>query len=182
MTVPETSRPPTRDRARNLAASASVRYSVTPSDRLPAAARIHPEVIPTELVPDRRGVVSCLSSVTRSGDWILPRLFRTVTILGNVELDLTRARIGPGTSQIEVVAVMGSIEIIVPPDLRIECDGDPLMGSFEMKGDVRGTSSPDAPLVRITGTAFVGSVEVKVVDPNAPGWFEKLKRRLTSGE
>ena len=38
------------------------------------------------------------------------------------------------------------------------------------------------PLVRITGTAFAASVEVKVVDPNAPGWFEKLKQRLSSGE
>lgn len=155
---------------------------MTSSDRLPAAARIHPEVIPSELVPDRRGVVSCLASVSRGGDWILPRLFRSVAILGSVELDLTRARIGAGTSHIEVVAVMGSIEITVPPDLRIECDGDPLLGSFEVKGNVRGTMSPDAPLVRITGTAFAASVEVKVVDPNAPGWFEKLKQRLSSGE
>ncbi len=155
---------------------------MTSSDRSPAVARIHPEVIPSELVPDHRGAVSCLSSVSRSGDWILPRLFRTVSILGSVELDLTRARIGPGTSRIEVVAVLGSIEIVVPPDLRIECDGDPLIGSFEVKGDVRGTMSPDAPLVRISGTAFMASVEVKVVDPNAPGWFEKLKRRLSSGE
>jgi predicted membrane protein len=100
--------------------------------------------------------------------------------MGNVELDLTRARVGPGTSHIEVVAVIGSVTVLVPPELRVECEGDPLLGSFEVKRQVEGTAPPDAPLVHISGSAFMGSVEVKVIDPNAPGWFEKLRARLTS--
>jgi hypothetical protein len=141
---------------------------------------IHPTVIPPELVPEHRGAVAFLSHVAREGDWILPRTFRGVAFMGNVELDLTRARVGPGTSHIEMVAVMGSVTVLMPPDLLVECEGDPLLGSFEIKRQVESTAAPDAPLVRISGTAFMGSVEVKIIDPNAPGWFEKLRARLTS--
>ena len=141
---------------------------MTLPDRSPAVAPIRPEVIAPELVPDRRGTVSLLSSVSRSGDWIVPRVYRAVSILASVELDLTSARIGPGTSLIEVVAVMGSVVVVAPPGLRIECDGDPIFGSIEVKADARSTTAPDAPLVRIRGSVVMGSVEVRIVDPDAP--------------
>jgi hypothetical protein len=70
---------------------------------------------------------------------------------------------------------------LVPPDLRIECEVEPVIGSFEVAREAESTRSPDAPLVRITGTAFMGSVEVKVIDPNAPSWFEKLRARWSRG-
>ena len=136
-------------------------------------------MIPAELVPERRGAVSVLSSYERDGDWILPRNFRAVALLGSVELDLTRARVGPGTSRIELVAALGSVTIVVPPDLRVECEGDPVLGSFEYKLEATPTMASDAPLLRITGTAVLGSIEIRVVDPNAPGWLEKLKARLS---
>ena len=137
----------------------------------------HPTVIPLTEVPDRRGTVAIMSGVTRDGDWTLPRLFRVFTFWGGAELDLTSVRLGPGTSQIEVVCIMGGVEILIPPDLRVECDGDAIMGGFDIKRETASTTSPEAPLVRISGTAFWGGVEVKVIDPNAPYWLEKLSER-----
>ena len=145
-----------------------------------APARVQPTIVTPELVPERRGSVSFLSTVTRRDDWDLPRLFRAAGFLGNIELDLTRARVGPGTSHIEIAAFFSSVVVIVPPALRVECEVDPLMGSFEVKREAPGTTSPDAPLVRITGTAVLTSVEVRVVDPNAPGWMERLRARWSS--
>jgi len=49
---------------------------------------------------------------------------------------------------------MGGVTALEPPELRIECDVDPVIGSFEVAREVESTRSPDAPLVRITGTAF----------------------------
>lgn len=144
--------------------------------------------VPQELVPPVRGVTAFLSAQARAGDWILPRLFRAVSFWGSVTIDLTSARFGAGTSRIEVVAIMGSIEIFVPPDVRVECDGDAIMGSFEMQGQKWSTPVEGAPTIHVTGTAYLGSVEVKVVNPNAPSWLEMLKTRwqqvrsITSGE
>lgn len=139
-----------------------------------APATAHPAVIPEALVPERRGTIGFLSHVRREGDWILPRLFRAIAFLGNVELDLTKVRAGAGTSEIEVKAILGAVTIVVPPDLRIECDGNPVLGSFEVTRRVSSTSAPDAPLVRITGSAILGSVEIKIIDPNQPGWLDRL--------
>lgn len=134
-------------------------------------------VIAPALVPEVRGVVAVLSTVTRQGDWILPRLFRAASFMGSVEIDLTTARIGPGTSEVQLRAVMSNVKVLVPPDLRVECEVDPVLGATKVIREAESTTSAQAPLVRITGTAFLASVEVMVVDPNARGWIEKLRAR-----
>ncbi|HEX6251259.1 MAG TPA: LiaF domain-containing protein [Gemmatimonadaceae bacterium] len=134
-----------------------------------------PRILPPSAVPDRAGVAACFSKSVREGDWLLPRGFRAVALMGSVKLDLTRSAVAEGVSDIEIVCVMGSVEIIVPHQLRVECDGDQTVGSFEITHDSGSAPAADAPLLRIRGRAFMGSVDVKVVDPNAPGWLERLR-------
>ena len=78
------------------------------------------------------------------------------------------AEIGYGLSVIEAVAVMGNIEIMVSPDIAVECDGDSLLGSFVLKYD--GRANPAAAsrdkVVSITGTAYAGAVTVTVKGPD----------------
>ncbi len=99
---------------------------------------------------------------------------------GTIELDLTYARMGSGISDMELNCFMANIEVTVPADIRVECDGDGMIGHFDVKRIGDTTSAPDAPTLRISGTAYVGSITIKVVDPNAPGWTERLKARLAS--
>jgi hypothetical protein len=101
-----------------------------------------------------------------------------------VELDLTRARIGAGTCELELVAIMGSIVVRVPPGVHVECEGHPFLGSVEMRGDPPGTPlpgepAPDAPHVRIVGTAFMGAIDIVIVDPDAAGRRGRLRPRLS---
>jgi cell wall-active antibiotic response 4TMS protein YvqF len=147
------------------------------SDAKPGAP-VRSPIIPAEFVPDRAGTVGFLGNQTRKGDWILPRLFRAVSVLGSVTIDLTHARVGPGTSRIEVRAVLGNVEIIVPPELRVECDGSALLANFEADTKAQAPLPPDAPLISVGGSAFFANVEVRVVDPNAPDWIDRLTSRL----
>ncbi|OLE14299.1 MAG: hypothetical protein AUG20_04605 [Gemmatimonas sp. 13_1_20CM_3_60_15] len=116
----------------------------------------------------RAGVVSFLSSNEREGRWQLPRRFRALAVLGNVELDLRQAEIGYGMSLIEAVAVLGNVEIQVSPDVAVECDGDSFMGSFTLKYE--GRASPSMAnrekIVRVTGSAYAGAVTVIVKGPD----------------
>jgi hypothetical protein len=129
------------------------------------------------------GVVSFLSSHEREGRWQLPRHFRALAVMGNVELDLREADIGIGVSLIEAVAVMGNIEITVPPDVAVESDGDSLLGSFVVK--YKGNASPSAATglkkVRIVGTAYLSSVEIIVKSPSEK-MLARLQRTLGFGE
>ena len=124
-----------------------------------------------QLVPESRstsGVVSVLSSAEREGRWQLPRRFRALAVMGNIELDLRAAEIGYGVSEIEAVAVLGNIEITVSPEIAVECDGDSLLGSFVLKyeGRANPTAASRDRVVRITGTAYAGAVTVSVKGPD----------------
>ena len=151
---------------------------MTPPYRVSQAADpgIPVRTLPEDLIPERNGVVAWWTSAKRDDEWILPRTFRAFTFMGNVELDLTSARMGSGTSEMELKCILGNIEITVPPDIRIICDGDGIAGTFEIErvGKII-PPLPDAPTIRISGTAYLGAVTIKIVDPNAPGWAEKLK-------
>ena len=150
----------------------------SPTSFPPAVSRaVHPTIAP-DLVPERRGAVAVLSHTRRDADWVLPRLFRVFAFWGNVEVDLTKALLSSGTSEIEIRCIMGSVEITVPPDVRVDCEMEAVLGSAEVRREIVSTSSPDAPLVRITGTAYLGSIEVKVIDPDAPSFAERLRRKI----
>ena len=136
----------------------------------------------TQLIENQRatraGVVSFLSSNEREGRWQLPRRFRALAVLGNVELDLREAEIGYGMSLIEAVAVLGNVEIKVSPDVAVECDGDSFMGSFTLKYE--GRASPSMAnrdkIVRVTGSAYAGAVTLIVKGPD-----EDFFTRITGG-
>jgi hypothetical protein len=134
-------------------------------------------LVPPETVAPHLGLTTFMSSVTREGEWVMPRLLRALTVMGDSTIDLTQVRIAPGTSEIDARAFMGEVKIIVPHNLRVECTGQPLLGSFKVTRSALTVPVPDAPLVRITGFAFMGNVTVKVVDPNERRWVSRLRRR-----
>ena len=136
--------------------------------------------LPEDLIPRETRVAAWWRTEKREGEWVVPREFRAFACMGTVELDLTSARMGAGISEMELNCFMANIEVIVPADIRVECDGDEMLGQFEVKRIGEPTPPTDAPILRISGTAYVGTVTIKVVDPNAPGWTDKLKARLAS--
>jgi hypothetical protein len=90
-----------------------------------------------------------------------------LTVFGNVTIDLREAMILPGESVVEAVAVFAEVKVIAPPHLNVECDGDALMGEFGFKKSKRDEASlqrpdPDAPFVRVIGSAYMASVTVRV--------------------
>jgi len=139
-----------------------------------------------QIIPDDRatsGVVSFLSSTEREGRWQLPRRFRALAVMGNVELDLRAAEVGWGLSVIEAVAVFGNIEITISPDITVECDGDSLLGSFVLKYDGRANpaSASRDRVVRVTGTAYASAVTIHVKGPDEK-LLDRIGRSLGFGE
>ena len=133
-------------------------------------------IIPGSIVPDRNGVTVWWSNVTREGEWILPRNFRIFTFMGNTELNLEFARMGDGVSEIEIRCIFGNVEITVPSDIRVQCDGDGFLGNFEVVrvGEIL-TPDPDAPTLRVTGAAYMGSVTIKIMGKIGPRWQDRWR-------
>jgi Cell wall-active antibiotics response LiaF, C-terminal len=129
-----------------------------PDTGLPMPARHR--VVRHDQLPSTQGVVAFISGQTRDGPWRLSPSTRVVTVLGSAELDLREAELSEGESVIEIFCLLGSVEIIVPPGVRVLNEGDSLAGNFAMKaGDW--DAAPDAPVVRVIGSAYLGDVEIR---------------------
>lgn len=116
-------------------------------------------IIPAAEVRERAGILSVFSSQARQGPWAMPRQLRVACVLGSVELDLREAKIPEGDSVIEIVAVLGSVEVLVPSGVIVEVDGDTFAGDVSFVPDGAVTPPSGAPRIRIRGSAWFSSVE-----------------------
>ncbi|GAA1481458.1 DUF1707 domain-containing protein [Gordonia sinesedis] len=91
-------------------------------------------------------------------------------IAGGVEIDLREVEFTAPILTVQCTAIMGGVDIVVPPDVTVEVGGLAIMGGF---GDqASGAGAPGAPTVRVTGFALMGGVDVKRKEPR-----EGRKRR-----
>jgi predicted membrane protein len=51
--------------------------------------------------------------------------------MGGSELDFREAVMGPGVTELQIFAVCGGVEVVVPPGLNVESHGIAIMGGFE---------------------------------------------------
>lgn len=109
-----------------------------------------------------------MSGVVRRGAWTVPARIRAFACMGGVGLDLRDATLTAPVTEIYVFAVMGGVEIIVPPTVRLESDGFAIMGGFEDQLTEPASADPNAPVVRVRGIAVMGGVEARVAAPELP--------------
>ncbi|WP_197322304.1 DUF1707 domain-containing protein [Saccharomonospora sp. NB11] len=126
---------------------------------------------PSQLVggtPGSTTSIAVMSGTDRKGVWVLPRQHNSFAFWGGIKIDLRHARFAEAYSTISAVAIMGGIDVIVPDDVAVEVTGVGIMGAFETtnKKGASPTAPPGAPVVKITGLAFWGAVEVKRVPRN----------------
>ena len=115
-----------------------------------------------------RHFIAVMSGVVRRGAWVVPKRIHAFAFMGGVELDLREAVLDPGGTEIDVLAVMGGVVVTVAPNVRLEAEGAAFMGGFEDQLKLPASGDANAPLVRLTGFAFMGGVEVRVLEPGAP--------------
>jgi hypothetical protein len=132
---------------------------------------------PAASVPDRGFAFAVMGGVERKGAWMVPRHLKVVAVMGGAEIDLREARFGPGVTEIDVFALMGGVEILVPPGVRVECSGAAMAGGFTADTSDVGTLSPTAPVVRLSGMAFFGGVEAQTRFPGESTRDYKRRRR-----
>lgn len=140
-------------------------------------------VMPADRVKERRLVMAVLGGASRKGRWAPARTNYALSVMGGTELDFREAVLGPGVTEVHAFAMWGGVEIIVPPGMRVESHGIAILGGFEHVEDVRMDSDdPDTPLLRITGVALMGGVEVTVRHPGESSREARKRRRAERGD
>jgi hypothetical protein len=101
-----------------------------------------------------------MSGFQRKGHWTMPRRFTCFAFWGGGEIDLREAYFTEREVEINAIAIMGGVDVIVPPGVEVVVRGIGVMGGFDHREEgVPG--EPGAPRVVVTGFAFWGGVGVQ---------------------
>jgi len=94
----------------------------------------------------------------------LPRIsgFRggyVTAVLGGVELDLRKVKMGPGPAVLDVMTMWGGIDLKVPASWSVSSQVVPVLGGFEDKSRLL-VESTEAPRLVVRGYAIMGGVVI----------------------
>jgi hypothetical protein len=148
-----------------------------------AAAALAPVAASTAIElqrPEKQSLVAVMGGVERKGTWRVPRRLRVLTVMGGADLDLREARLPPGLTELRVTAIMGGVDIIVPPGLAVEAHGWAIMGGFDGVDRAPAEPDPERPLLRISGFAVMGGISVRTRLPGESGlqaWRRERRER-----
>lgn len=138
-------------------------------------------VVAPDRIPARNTVVAILGGTVRKGRWLPARTNVALSIMGGTHLDFREAALGPGVTEIKVLAMMGGVEIVVPPWVHVESHGAGILGGFDHVSDYD-DAGVEAPTLRVTGLALMGGVEITVRNPGESARDARRRRRLEHRE
>ena len=123
--------------------------------------------------------VAVFGEVKRTGEWIPARTNTFVAVMGSVVIDLREARLGPGRTTLSVVAVLGGVELVVPPGMRVRSGGSTVLGTFEHSAQNPVPAVPGEPVVQVEGWSILGEVSIET---RRPGESKREARRRRRSE
>ncbi len=147
--------------------------------------RSRPRVTAGAHEKEQEYIIAVMGGSGRSGRWTPARVNWVVGVMGGSELDLREAHLPSGVTEIRAFLLMGGLEIIVPPGVRVESNGFAFMGGFDHSDEESaGPPDPDfdAPVIRITGAVVMGGVDVTFRYPGESGREARRRRRLERKE
>lgn len=123
-----------------------------------------PDAVPPQRAPAARErspwVVAVMSGASRKGRFRVGPRTQAVAVMGAVDIDLRQAQYAQAESIITATAIMGSVEVTVPPGVEVEVTGFALMGANDSPRE-SGPIPPGAPVVRVRAFSLMGAVDVK---------------------
>jgi hypothetical protein len=104
-------------------------------------------------------IVAIFGGAERKGRWLVEQHTTVTAVFGGIDLDLRQAVLSQREVTITVTCVMGGVELTVPPGVRVINSVAAVLGGVQIPGD--DSLEPDAPVIRLTGLALFGGIDVK---------------------
>jgi hypothetical protein len=115
----------------------------------------------SEAIRDSRTLLAVMGGVERRGNWAPGRKNVVIALMGGADLDFRDVHLPPGETEVFIFAMMGGVDIVVPPELNVDASGIAIMGGFGHSSSSR-NPDPAAPVLRINGFCFMGGVDISV--------------------
>ena len=91
---------------------------------------------------DVAALMAIFSGFSRKGAWQPDPVMNIVTILGGTELDFRDAILPGKEIMLRATTVLGGLDIIVPPDMRVVDNGFAILGGRDITGNAGEAASP----------------------------------------
>lgn len=121
-------------------------------------------------VTSNSAIMAVFSEVAKDSRWTVSDGQVAVAVFGSVKLDLRAALLASPVTELKANAIFGSVEITIPGDVEAQVEGVGAFGEYKRVDNRTVTDeAPGKPVVRITGLALFGSVQVTIVDAPVTG-------------
>ena len=118
--------------------------------------------LPEVFAPDRDRIVSVMTQTKRRGMWQPPRHLDLWSVMSETLLDLTRAQLSPGVTEIHLHALMTAVKVIVSPGVRVVVQPSAFLAEVSDEVLDPPPVGSNAPVIRITGTLIMSELKVRV--------------------
>jgi hypothetical protein len=125
-------------------------------------------------------IVAVFSGAERNGRWLVEPQTNVVSVFGGIEIDLRQAVLSQREVTLNIVAIMGAVNITVPPGVRVTSSVADVFGNTSLPGE--GTIDPNAPVVTLTGMALFSSVSVQRRNPGSSRTSGQMDHREVHSE
>ena len=147
----------------------------TTTASVPSAAA--PSSAPTQHIREQQTLAAIMGGVERRGRWVPAKNTFVICCMGGAQLDFREVELPPGETEVTVVCIMGGAEIITPPGMNVDTGGLAIMGGFAHRHDRPPNNDPNAPVLRITGFALMGGVDLQVRLPGESSGDARRRER-----
>jgi hypothetical protein len=119
---------------------------------------------PVPAPPGKRWLVAVIANERLTGRWTAPSRFIAVAVLGDVIVDLRDANMPGDQLSIHATALVGDVQVLVPPGATVEMSGLAVLGQKKLA--VKPAEYTLAvPVLRVTAVAIIGDVIVATQPP-----------------
>jgi hypothetical protein len=110
---------------------------------------------------EEQPVVGIMMSRRLRGQWLKCRTVSSKTLMSTVEFDFRDLELPPEPVEINVLALMSSVVVTVPPELPVRNEVVPILGEVKEGRRVNTSIPKRGPGVLITGYAVMSEVKVR---------------------
>jgi Cell wall-active antibiotics response LiaF, C-terminal len=96
------------------------------------------------------------------------RRVRCLAFCGGAQLDLRDATLDPAGADLDVKAVMGGVQVLVPEEWRVTVEEDTTAGGVDTQVTAPAELPADAPTLVVRAVARMGGVQVTTKDGGVP--------------
>jgi Domain of unknown function (DUF1707) len=108
-----------------------------------------------------RLLLSVFGTTQRSGRWRVAPRCTVLSVLGSASLDLNDAELAADDVTITVISLLGSADVRVPEELRVEVSDVGIMGGNDVRRGRPGVERLDGPVVRLRLFSIMGGATLR---------------------